>query len=229
MQDTTAAKTEGDRNMTMMMFFTLPQVERLTGLSRATVRRWENQGVFEPEHADPLEFSGPYQRIYTFRDVVGLRTLALLRKQHGIDLSEIRDAGAYLKSHVSSPWSSLRFWVVNGHVAFRDPSSQHAVAGAVGQRVVSEVFLEPIAKQVEQESRVFQERGAETVGQVSRNRNIMSNKWVIAGARIPTHIIQEYADHGYTTDEIIAEYPDLNQKDIQTALKHEGARRTNAA
>ena len=215
--------------MATMMFFTLPQVVRLTGLSRATVRRWENQGVFESEHADPLDFSGPYQRIYTFRDVVGLRTLALLRKKHGIELSEIRGVGAYLKSHVTSPWSSMRFWVVSGHVAFRDPSSLHAVAGAIGQRVVSEVFLEPIAKQVEQESRMFQERRAETVGQVSRNRNIMSNTWVIAGTRIPTHIIQEYTDNGYTVDEIIAEYPDLNPKDIQAALKHEEALRISAA
>lgn len=219
----------GVRCMATMMFFTQPQVERLTGLSRSTVRRWQDIEVFSPEYPERVPFSGPFQRIYTFRDVVGLRTLALLRSNHRIGLEEIRKVGAFLKGHSTTPWSSMRFWVVNGHVAFKDPGTRTAMAGGDGQLVINEVFLEPIAHQVEQESRAFRERAPHTIGQISRSRNIMSNQWVVAGTRIPTHIIKEYHDNGYSTAEIIAEYPDLSPEDIQAALKHEEQLHRDAA
>jgi uncharacterized protein (DUF433 family) len=161
--------------------------------------------------------------------VVGLRTLALLRAKYGISLDEIRAVGAYLRGHASTLWSSVRFWVVNGHVAFSDPVSRQAVAGEAGQLVIDEIFLEPIAKQVEHESRAVRERSAESVGRVVRSRSVMSNQWVVAGTRIPTSIVKEYADQGFGADQIIAEYPDLNHDDVQAALAHEAKQRRDAA
>ena len=215
--------------MSAMMLFTMAQVERLTGLSRGTIRRWQEGGVFAPEHPKPLPISGPYRRVFTFRDVVGLRTLAMLRTKHAVDLQEMLKVGDYLSRHNDAPWSSMRFWVVNGHVAFMDPSSDLMVAGGEGQRVIDEVFLGEIACQVERESEAVRARDPESIGRVSRNRNVMSNQWVVAGTRIPTAIIRDFHEAGYDEAAIIAEYPDLTPDDVRRALAHEAALRQSAA
>lgn len=213
-----------------LMVFTSPQVRRLTGLSQSTLKRWQDKGIFIPEDPKPLEISGPYRRFYSFRDVVGLRTLSLLRSRHHVQLAELRKAGDYLRQHVESPWSSMRFWVVNGRVVFRDPGTHMTmVGGDPGQLVIEEVVLDSIARDVEQESQSFKKRDPETFGTVARSRHVMSNQWVVAGTRIPTSVIWEYHQAGYGPAQIMAEYPDLTKSDIERAIEHEEKQRRHAA
>jgi uncharacterized protein (DUF433 family) len=215
--------------MAVLGFFTFSQVERLTGLSRKTISRWQLRGVFSPEHPKPLPLSGPCRRVFTFRDIVGLRTLKLLRAERHVDLNELQKVGAFLRRQTNTPWSGIRLWVVNGHVAFKDPATDLLLAGANGQVVADEIFLGEIARQVEQEAESFRQRDPETVGQVSRHRNVMSNQWVVAGTRIPTSVIREFHDAGYGIEAILAEYPDLTRRDIERALAHEASLTQTAA
>lgn len=216
--------------MGSLMVFTLPQVERLTRLSRRTIVRWQRTGVFFPDYPQPLAIEGPYQRIYSFRDVVGLRTLAELRRVHHVLLSEVRKVGQYLKKYRRKSWSELRFWVIDRHVVFRDPKSSLLISGKdLSQVAIEPIVLEDIALAVESDSAVLREREPETRGKIVRHRNIMSNRPVIDGTRIPTSIIWDFHSAGYSIEEIIAEYPDLTQEDVQAAINHESHERHIAA
>ena len=48
---------------------------------------------------------------------------------------------------------------------------------------------------------------------------ILGGKPVIAGTRIPVHLILDYLAFGYLPEEIIVEYPALTPADIQTAMR----------
>ena len=63
--------------------FTSGHVSALTGLSDRQLREWDNRGLFQPAYAED-DRRRPYSRVYSFRDVVGLRTIALLRKQYRV-------------------------------------------------------------------------------------------------------------------------------------------------
>ena len=69
--------------------FSEASVERLTGLTSAQLRYWDKTGFFAPTYADD-DRRTPYSRIYSFKDVVGLRTLGLLRRQHNVSLQHLR-------------------------------------------------------------------------------------------------------------------------------------------
>jgi hypothetical protein len=67
--------------------------------------RWDRLGLFSPEAVDPADKGNPYARVYTFNDLVGLRTLALLVGKYRVPISEIRSAYEKLAKLVKSPWS----------------------------------------------------------------------------------------------------------------------------
>ncbi|MGI8477797.1 MAG: DUF433 domain-containing protein [Thermomicrobiales bacterium] len=216
--------------MGVLMVFTVPQVERLTGLSRRTVKRWQESGVFIPDNPEPLAIDGPYRRIYTFRDVVGLRTLTLLRRKYGVGVEQLAKVGDYLKRHVDAPWSSMRFWVSERRVVFEDPElGRRRIAGVDPKQIALEIALAPIAGAVERDAETLKRRDPAKVGTVDRHRNVMSNAWVVAGTRIPTSAIRSFSEAGYGVEAIIREYPDLLPADVEQALAHEAARRQRAA
>ena len=64
---------------TVIRAFSAENVSRLTGLSMSQLIDWDRIGFFRPEHASENRREA-YSRIYSFQDVVGLRTLAVLRK-----------------------------------------------------------------------------------------------------------------------------------------------------
>ena len=64
-----------------------------------------------------------FGRIYSFRDVVGLRTIAVLRNVHRVPLQELRRVGKWLQERHDAPWSSLRFALQGRKVLFIDPDA----------------------------------------------------------------------------------------------------------
>jgi DNA-binding transcriptional MerR regulator len=80
----------------------------LTGLSARQLRYWDETEFFSPALLDEYKRRA-FGRIYSFRDVVGLRTIAILRNLHRIPLQELRRVGAWLKDNHDEPWSRLRF------------------------------------------------------------------------------------------------------------------------
>ncbi len=69
--------------------FSAAHVERLTGLSPAQLRSWDEAGFFKPEMACE-DRRRPYSRVYSFRDVVGLRTIGILMRDYKIPLRELK-------------------------------------------------------------------------------------------------------------------------------------------
>src|SRR5690242_11229571 len=106
-QSATCAGEDGVDQMARILAFTGQQVERLIGLSERMLRYWEKTGVYAASYIDERPRI-PYRRVYTFRDVVSLRTLALLRKHHRIKLNDLRRSGAFLRETYPDrcdPWA----------------------------------------------------------------------------------------------------------------------------
>jgi DNA-binding transcriptional MerR regulator len=80
--------------------FNEDQVERLTGLTKAQLRYWDGTGFFQPKHADE-DRRQPFSRLYSFKDVVALRTLGVLRNEHKVPLQHLRKVADKL-SHLAS-------------------------------------------------------------------------------------------------------------------------------
>ncbi len=68
--------------------FTAGQVARLTGLSDRQLAYWNRTGFFVPWHAAEDRRSS-YSCLYSFKDVVGLRTLSILKGRHGVSLPHL--------------------------------------------------------------------------------------------------------------------------------------------
>jgi uncharacterized protein (DUF433 family) len=55
---------------------------------------------------------------------------------------------------------------------------------------------------------------------IHRDPAILVGKPVIRGTRIPVSLILNYIEHGHTVEELIDDYPDLTEKDIEAALAY---------
>jgi uncharacterized protein (DUF433 family) len=202
--------------------FTTEQVRKLTGLSKRQIGYWDKTEFFSPTIVEGGRRI--FTRIYTFRDVVGLRTIAGLRRK--LPLQELRRVGEWLRDKHDVPWSTLRFAVAGKRVAFYDQDAeQYVEAHGLGQEVIS-VALEPIANDVRSEAAKLRDRQAsDLVGHVVRNRYVVHNAWCIAGTRISVQAVRNLHDAGYSVNAIIREYPRLTEADIEAALTHASSAR----
>jgi uncharacterized protein (DUF433 family) len=200
--------------------FSAEQVERLTGLSKVRLSYWDRTGFFAPSYADEDRRS-PYSRIYSFRDVVGLRTLYRLTDEFGVSLQHLRKVAAKL-SHLSNDlWSSQVLYVLDGKVVF-DETGAGRLREVLSDQYVNGLGLGEVVSEMRQAVERLLRRRGDQIGQITRSRFVNHNAAVIAGTRIPVRAIRDFADAGYTIRQIIEEYPDLTERDVEAALK-EGA------
>lgn len=218
--------------MSRIEAFTTDQVSRLTGLSPRVLRYWEETLVFAASYIDERP-RVPYRRIYSFRDVVSLRTLALLRQDYGVKLDQLRRSARFLREtypDVSDPWSELRYGVLNHHVVFRDPRTGDWQTAAPPGQTILPIDVAQIARHTERDAAAFISRQPADMGQIVRHRYVLRNAWRIAGTRIPTSAIWHFHEDGADTNEIRRAYPDLTEADVAAALAHErGCRGLSAA
>lgn len=194
----------------------MEQAARLAGLSKRQVAYWDRTDVFSPSLLRTGEHA-PYSRIYSFQDIVALRTLALLRRR--VSLDKLRTLGQWLKQHYDHPWSSIRFYVIGNEIAYVDPKTQSLVSSRPVQQAALKIELEPIARDA---SNMFHsllgKRDASDLGRITRHRYTLRNEWHVAGTRIPVWALQELAEDGYTVEKMLAEYPELTKEDVCAAL-----------
>jgi uncharacterized protein (DUF433 family) len=208
--------------------FTAETVRRLTGLSDRQLRYWDNTGFFVPSFADDNR-RRPHARVYSFRDLVRLRTIAVLLDR-GISLQELRKIGAWLAANHDEPWAKLRFSTVGKELFVADPESDVVLRASRSQgQAAMPWYLEEIARQMEEATNRLQDRSPEEHGKIVRNRFVMHNMPVIAGTRIPTSAIYDLHTAGRTTAEIIEDYPRLTEADIREAIAWEETRRNERA
>src|SRR5690606_6781969 len=107
------------RIMSELLGFTAEQASRIAGLSIRQLEYWDKTGFFSPSKVGTERRA--YSPLYSFRDLVALRTIALLRNKHRIPLQQLRMVGAWLAEHHKPPWASLSLYAAGRDVFFEDP------------------------------------------------------------------------------------------------------------
>jgi uncharacterized protein (DUF433 family) len=212
-------------NGTGIVAFSAHQVSSLTRLSLRQLSYWDSTGFFSPEYAPG--YSGAFCRVYSFRDVVGLYTIGLLRKEYGFPLQKLRKVGEYLHRYHETPWASLALFVTGREIVFRDPANPSSYLGAAldpGQSVIA-IELKELARRVDTATRQLRARRPAMLGKITRNRYVVHNAPVLAGTRIPTAAVWELHTAGYSERQILREYPRLRVADIESALSYESRKR----
>ncbi len=207
--------------MSEIVAFTAEQVCRLTRLSARQLTYWDKTEFFSPT---TIQGQRAFSRIYSFRDVVGLRTIGILRNDHQVPLQELRKVGAWLSDHYEAPWSRLRFALNGRRVVFFDPETGEALEAREGRQAAIEVTLQVVADDMSAAAAKLRERTKADLGKISRKRYIVRNAYVIAGTRIPTEGIWNFHRAGYDTNAILYEYPRLTAKDVRAAVTFEKGR-----
>ena len=222
-----------EKVVSVLLAFTVEHAARVTGVSERRIRYWDRTGVLSPTLAHNATRRAAYNRIYSFRDLVGLRVLGQLRDRFDLPLQKLRRVGAWLKERYDEPWSSLRFYVVgrgrDADIVFRAPGADALVSATKPGQSVFPIELEPIAHEVEAAASQLTRRTPEQIGEIVQNRYVMSNAHVLAGTRIPTIAVWEFHEAGYGTDEILRQYPRLTPLDIDRAIAFEQKRHLKPA
>lgn len=201
--------------------FTQDHVERLTGLSKTQLSYWDRTGFFAPTFAADNRRTA-YSRIYSFRDIVCLQVLKTLRNDMGVSLPHLREVKDKLAHLGQDMWSKTTLYVVKKRVVFSDPETQKPIEIVSGQFVL-EIPLKIVRDQIEVAVENLWQRRPEDLGQISKSRRVSHNSPVVAGTRVSVKSIKEFAEAGYSVEEIISEYPSLTAADVRAALGHRNA------
>jgi DNA-binding transcriptional MerR regulator len=201
--------------------FTEDQVVKLTKLSKNRLRYWDSTGFFKPSFIERGRHL-PFGRFYSFKDIVALRTLEMLRVQNGVPLQHLRKVAEKLSELKSDYWSATTLYAINKRVIFDDPVSGRPLEVLSGQYLIG-IPLRRVIEDTQQEVSQMQRRLPTEIGKVTKAQGIQRRSWVIAGTRIPVASIQRLAEDGFSTDQIIREYPDLTEADIKVAIAHKNS------
>jgi uncharacterized protein (DUF433 family) len=191
---------------------------RLTGLTHGQLRSWDRAGFFQPRYAYE-DRHAPYSRVYSFQDIVGLRTIAVLMKEHKISLQKLRKVAEELIRRGYDHWADVKLYVVKGQVHFRHPKSDDIEGVWDGQLAMVPVV--DVINDVEARVEQLKKRDESQLGHVERHKFVVRNSSVVAGTRIPTAAIRRFKEAGYSVDQIVKQYPSLTSEDVQAALAHE--------
>ena len=201
--------------------FSAAHVCRLTGLSQRQVSYWDGTRFFSPYYASENRRS-PFSRVYSFEDLVGLRVIAILRKEHQIALQTLRKVAEYLSQYHARPWSGLVIYVSGKKVHFKEPASGK-IRKVGSSQFVFPLEVDRIADDMSAKANELRIRHSDQIGRVERNRNVVHNAWVVAGTRIPTKTVWRYHQAGYDAAAILRDYPLLTAADVDRAISHEQA------
>jgi len=198
--------------------FSADQVVRLTGLTPRQLGYWDRIGFFKPQYAEQGSRS-PYSRIYSFKDVVGLRTISILRGKHNVGLPHLKEVAQELSQYSTTPWADIQLKVWKGKVQFDEPDTGKT-RGVVDRQYVLLPIIS-VMDDVQREADKLRHRDVQTIGQISRNRYVAHNLPVVAGTRIPVRAIKRFAEAGYSVAQILSEYPSLTESDVAAALAYD--------
>jgi uncharacterized protein (DUF433 family) len=199
--------------------FTEQQVERLTGISQHRLRYWDRTDFFSPSYAAP-DRRAAYSRVYSFRDVAALRVLSVLIHQHNVPLQHLRQVSTELGAMNNSAWARTTLYVFGKKVVFEENDLRREAG--TGQYVIG-IPLEKVVSDTKRDIRALSERLPDQIGSISKNKRISHNVPVVAGTRIPVRNIREFADAGYSVEQILKEYPTITAADVHAAIEHHRA------
>ena len=197
--------------------FCIDHVAQITGLSKARLARWDGLGFFPPEYIGDDERHNPYARVYSFVDLVGLRTLKILSDEHRVPLEELRKAAEELKKRSDRPWSAIPLAVLKRKVVFDLDTEPRNVTD--GQYALKHIPLQPIAQEIRERANKLRYRDDSKVGRTEKRKFVQHNAEVISGTRIPVSAIGSFIQAGYSNHDILNEYPSLVLRDIEAVRR----------
>lgn len=204
--------------MTTLVAFADTHVAQLTGLSRRQLREWKRKGFFTSHYAKKYD-EGPLSRHYSFPDVVCLKLIAMLRRDHRIPfdvLADIRDA---LTTRDFDAWNDLVLQVTGRRVELLEAGDDEGAQAANGEHRV--IRVADVRAALSEAAEELKRRSPDELGKIERSRRIMHNAPVFAGTRIPVRVVKDYIKEGFSSERILSDYPTLTPKDIQAAVEYE--------
>lgn len=105
---------------------------RITGLTKGRLRYWAKTDFFRPSFVEDNPRL-PYSRFYSFKDIVALRTLELLRVQNNVPLQHLRKVAEKLSALADDLWVSTKLYVVDRKVVFVNPTTGNPEEVVSGQ------------------------------------------------------------------------------------------------
>ena len=194
---------------------------RLSGVSLPQLRYWYRSDFYVPAHVG--EGRSAFSRIYSFKDIAALRVLHVLRNQFGVSLQHLRDVSDKLNELGADKWTGVKLYVVKRRVVWVDPESSKPQEITSGQYIVP-VVLDEVLSDTAKDVSAISGRDTATVGKIKRSRYINHNAPVVAGTRVRVSSVKAFAEAGYSHQQIIEEFPDLTEADVQAALNFEDER-----
>lgn len=204
-----------DDTTVVLRAFSVDHAARVTRLSRSRLTRWDRLGFFSPELADEADEGNPYSRVYSFNDLVGLRTLAVLTDKYRVPQSELKKAYDLLRQQAGRPWSEVKITVANRKIVIFDDEGR-PVNVTDGQYSFQEIPLPEIARDVAERAQALRQRDNDQIGVIERHKFVVRNAPVMAGTRIPVAAIESFIQAGYDDEGVVAEYPGLTKFDVST-------------
>jgi uncharacterized protein (DUF433 family) len=197
--------------------FSAEHVVKLTGLTIRQLAYWDNLGFFQPQYASE-DRRTPHSRIYSFKDVVGLRTLSILKNTYRCSLPHLRSVARALSQYSATPWADLTLYVLKKRVYFNEPESGQPREVVGGQYAL--LPIGSVMEDVRREAERLRERSPDQIGKVEKHKYVSHKAEVIAGTRIRVSTIRNFLAAGYSTADILKEYPSLTEADVETAKRH---------
>lgn len=221
MKRASARRSRAPASKDLLRSFSIDHASRVTELSKLRLERWDRLGLFSPESIDPSDKGNPYSRVYTFNDLVGLRTLAILVGKYRVPLPEIRGAYRRLSQLVKNPWADTPLSVCKRQIVFDLQGQPRNVTD--GQAVLKHIPLPEIADEVAKRTEALRIRRKDQIGMTERRKFFAHNATVLAGTRIPVRAVESFIDEGYSDKAIVDEYPSLSPRDIAMVRRMMGA------
>lgn len=203
-------------------YFSVDQTAELTELNSDLLRRWDNDGVFHPAQTTARR-RGPLSRLYSFQDVVILRTLAQARAT-GVSPYELRRIAQFIENHPETSWDDTQIYVVGQKVYFSytDAARERLLLASrpLGQQAMSSILTIDLGRvHVDAERQLQQmiDRSPAQIGQTEQNRFVVGGAEVFAGTRIPVTTVVELLRSGWTFEDVLENYPRLTCVDLVLA------------
>lgn len=116
-------------------------------------------------------------------------------------------------------WAKTTLYVLNRKVVVQNTNTGNMEEVVSGQAIL-QIPLRLVQADMDKAVRALWERDASEIGKIDHSRNIVSNKPVVAGTRIPVKAIQAFKASGFSISQIREQYPSLTEEDIKAALAY---------
>ncbi|MEL6573998.1 MAG: DUF433 domain-containing protein [Pseudomonadota bacterium] len=206
-----------DSHSNVLGAFSEDDASRLSGVTKSQLKLWDSNGLLNASYAQKNRRQ-PYSRVYSFRDLVSLRVLNLLRNEHKVSAQHLKKVAEKLAHLGDAKWTKTTLYVLGKRVVFDDPKTSERREVVSEQRVLDIPLKAAISDTLEAIRQQNVRRG-KVVGSTSKQKFVMQNQEVFAGTRIPVSAVMNYLKRGYEDDLILRDFPDLTSDDIELAKR----------